>query len=123
MLYPIENSLIRMVITGPYEAHRIMLYRGVSCHCIEVSQGLGPHGGYGNIKVVFPFTAKMRRHIITFKWGGEERLQAIAFGVCLHDVEKTGDNLMIRFSMEELANPDSVDQVIELINKVASALN
>ena len=100
-----------------------MLYRGVSCHCIELSQGLGPHGGYGNIKVVFPFTEKMRRHIVTFKWGEEERLQAIAFGMCLLDVEKTENKFKIRFSIEELANPDFVDQVIELISKVASALN
>jgi hypothetical protein len=122
MLYPIENSLIRNAITGPYMALRISLNRGESCDCIKVSQGLGPHGGYGNIKVVIPFTAKMRRHIITFRWGGG-KLQAIAFGMCLHDVEKKEDNLKIRFSMEELANPDFVDQVIELINKVASALN
>ncbi len=82
----------------------------------------GPRVSEGNIEVVTPFPAKMRRHIITFRWEGGN-LQAIAFGMCLHDVEKMGDNLKIRFSMEELANPGFVDQVIELIDKVASALN
>ena len=121
MLYPIEKNLIRNAITGPYKALCISLSRGESCDCIKVSQGLGPHMGYGNIKVVIPFTAKMRRHIITFR-RGEGSLKAIAFGMCLHDVEKTGDKLKIRFSMEELANPDFVDQVIELISKAVSAL-
>jgi hypothetical protein len=42
--------------------------------------------------------------------------------MCLHDVNEKENKLKIRFTKEELAKPGFVDQVIELINKVASAL-
>jgi hypothetical protein len=112
---------IRDVITAEKKPIPFLLWLKASRAVIQVYQGLGPFGGYGNINVVIPFPAKLRRHILTFRWKGGV-LQAIAFGMCLHHVEKMGSNLKIRFSMEDVPNPGFVDQVIGLIDKVASAL-
>ncbi len=118
IMNPTESRLVREVITEPYKPLRVYLYRGESSDRIKVS---GPEVSKDYVKVVIPFTAKMRRHIITFRSEGRF-LRAIAFGMYLHDVNKKENKFKIRFTKEELAKPGFVDQVIELINKVASAL-
>jgi hypothetical protein len=120
-----DYDMIRKVITDPWETdapplnHTLVLKE--SRACIKVSRGLGPFGGYGNIKVVIPFSPEIRRHIDVFN-GEKEHLETFAFDMYLPHVEHVGDDLKIRFSTEMLDNPEFIDNVLELIDKVVCVL-
>jgi hypothetical protein len=126
--YTEDYNKIRETIKAKWEAgkppptHTLVLRD--SRGCIKVSQGLGPFGGWGQIKVVIPFPPEMHRYIyVPLK--GQEYIDALAFDMYrLPEVERVQDGLKIRFSREEFElDPAFVDKVIEFIDKVVSVLS
>lgn len=126
--YTEDYDKIRETIKADWEAekppptHELVL--NDSRGRIKVSQGCGPFGGWGQIKVVIPFPPEMHRYIyVPVK--GQEYIEALAFDMYrLPQVERVQDGLKIRFSMEELErDPAFIDNVIEFIDKVVSVLS
>jgi hypothetical protein len=121
--YTEDYNKIRETITADWEVekppptHELVL--NDSRGCIKVYQGVGDMGCWGEIKVVIPFPTKIHQHFKFFRVEG-----AFAFDMHLPEVERKGDDLKIRFSMEELElDPAFIDKVIEFIDKVVSVLS